>query len=312
MEEWKFIYDSFKARLKFFLRNQRYRMRCNLGHVKVKDTLFFVFEPKVKHPGIADRLKAIISLYNICKKNNYYFKLFFETPFRLSDYLEPVVDWETDIKELEYSFLDTKFVSEQNWKPIRHLKRGKQYHCYCYAGNNMPRVFDDTGYKWCDLFHELFRPSKELEEAYMVLNLPARSYISVHLRFVNALEHFENTFFDNHLKTQEERDCLIARCKKGICELQEENMGIDIYVFSDSKVFLGRLNDMTVKVLKYDDVGHTSDGGHSSHLKAFLDLYVMSRSKKVYRMEAPELYNWSEYAKLAATIGDVPFMTKKI
>lgn len=309
----KFKLAQAKNLVKFFLKNLKYRMKCRLRDAKRRDTLFFVFEQGIKHPGLADRLKAAVSLYNLCKKSGYQFKMYFETPFRLSDYLEPVMKWEARIEELEYSLMDTRFINEQNRKPIRHLTPGKQYHCYCYAGNDMPRIFKDTGYKWCDLFHELFRPSKELERAYKDLKLPPLSYISVHLRFVNALERFENTFFDNHLETQEERDNLIARCKKGIRELQEENPDTDIYVFSDSKVFLDSLGDMTVKVLAHNDVGHVSEGiSQAAQLKAFLDLYVMSRSAKVYRIEAPELYNWSEYAKLAAMIGDIPFITKKI
>lgn len=282
-------------------------------YAKQKNVLFFVFEPGFKHPGLADRLKAVISLYNLCKKNGYQFKMFFETPFSLKDYLKPKLDWEANLNELEYSLADTRFVNEQVLYPMPRLVPDKQYHCYCYEGNSMPKIFNDTGNKWCDLFHELFMPSKRLENAYRDLKIPPQSYVSVHLRFVNALEQFENTFFDNHLETQEERDNLIARCKKRICELQKKNPDTDIYVFSDSKVFLDSLSDMTVKVLDHKDVGHISEVDNpSSQLKTFLDLYVMSRSKKVYRIEASELYNWSEYAKLAAMIGDIPFITIKI
>lgn len=66
-----------------------------------------VFDPERGHPGLADRLKAVISTYNIAKKNHYRFKLYFETPFRQSDYLAPQFNWEAHPADLEFSLLDT-------------------------------------------------------------------------------------------------------------------------------------------------------------------------------------------------------------
>ena len=87
-----------------------------------------------------------------------------------------------------------------------------------------------------------------------------------------------------------------------------ENNGKDVYVFSDSKVFLDSLKDLPVKVLPHDSIGHVSEGvKEDATYKSFLDLYVMSKGRGVYRFCAPELYSISHYALLAATIGDLPF-----
>ena len=49
----------------------RYWRKLSLDKAKKRNILYFVFEPDVPHPGLADRLKAVISLYNIAKNNGY-------------------------------------------------------------------------------------------------------------------------------------------------------------------------------------------------------------------------------------------------
>ena len=238
----KFVY--LKYDIKYFLHNLRYWSKFQLKRASKKNVLYFIFEPDVPHPGLADRLKAVISLYNVAKANGYEFKFYFETPFRLSDYLMPKKDWEYVLSDLEYSLIDTRIINETSWHKITSLKPNKQYHCYNYAGNDMPWQFKDTGYTSHDLFQELFSPSTLLLEAYNDLNITDENYISVQFRFVNALEQFEGyTFFDNHLETEEERQQLIKKCRNCITDIIAENEGKAIYVFSDSKTFLDALDE---------------------------------------------------------------------
>lgn len=303
----------YKEDIKNFIKNSIYRLKYRPIRAYCRNTYYCVFEPCKKHAGLADRLKSVVHQYNIAKASGYNFKLYWENPFCLSEYLEPNIDWACKLEDLEYSLWDTKIISEINWRRMPKLKKNKQYHCYRYSGNLLPRVFEDTGYKWCDLFNELFKPSKLLTDAFDELQIKEHSYVAVHLRFVNALENFENTYFNNHLKTQEERNQLIYKCKQGIMEIINENIGKDVYVFSDSKVFLNSLSDLPVKTLDSKNVGHISENSnHYSQLKTFLDLWVLSKASKVYRIQAPELFQWSFYAVLAATIGDIPLINKKV
>lgn len=308
----KFVY--LKYDIKYFLHNLRYWSKFQLRRASKKNVLYFIFEPDVPHPGLADRLKAVISLYNVAKANGYEFKFYFETPFRLSDYLMPKKDWEYVLSDLEYSLIDTRIINETSWHKITSLKPNKQYHCYNYAGNDMPWQFKDTGYKWHDLFQELFSPSTLLLEAYNDLYITDENYISVQFRFVNALEQFEGyTFFDNHLETEEERQQLIKKCRNCITDIIAENEGKAIYVFSDSKTFLDAIDDMPVKILNHNNLGHTGvKQQQETTLKTFLDLYVMSKSEKIYRVRAKELYNLSCFALLASRMNNVPFIDKDI
>lgn len=295
------------------VRNLRYYAKCRLERAKHRNVFYLVFVPNKKHPGLADRIKAIISCYDLAKSNGYQFKLFFEAPFHLSKYLKPKQDWIAALEDLEYSLHDTRIIDEHYREEPLKLMPDKQYHCYNYDGHHMPRIFPDTGYKFAELFHELFEPCKDLKQAYSDFGIKEKGYVSCHLRFVNALEKFENTFFENYLETQEERNALIERCKEGIRRVMKKNQGKDVYVFSDSKVFLDSLSNIPVKVLPHDNIGHVSEETKAdAAFKSFLDLYVMARGIAIYRFCAPELYSISHYALLAATVGDIPFDDIKV
>ncbi|MDO4958731.1 MAG: hypothetical protein Q4E68_05700 [Prevotellaceae bacterium] len=301
-------YNYLKCDIMNVYRNIHYYKKLRFERVQQKNVLYFVIDPLVKHPGIADRIKAIVAIYNHTKKTDCRFKLYFRDPFDLSKFLAPVYDWRMELSDLEYSLVDTRFINETNRKEIRKLRSDKQYHCYRYTGNLLPYQFDDTGYKWRDLFNELFTPSERLINAYNQLKLDASQYVSIHIRFVNALEHFENSLFDNYIESDVERLALIEKCKVGIDNVIRRNPDKMVLVFSDSRKFLDSLKDMSVRILNVDDIGHISETCNSKvHMKTFLDLYVMSKSQAIYRLRSKELYNRSCFALLAARMGDVKF-----
>lgn len=309
----KYSFALFKKDVKFVLINTRYWRKFRFVKAKKRNVLYFVFRPEQHHSGLADRLKAVVSLYNHAKSNGYRFKFYFETPFVLTDFLKPKTDWPLQLEDLEYSMCDTKIINETNWHKLPKLIPNKQYHCYNYAGNDIPWKFEDTGWLWTDLFHELFEPSEVLQEAFDAQKLPNTPYVSVQLRFVNALERFENTFFDNYIEDPVQREELVKKCKRRIEEICEENKGRFVYVFSDSKLFLESLSDLPVRTLPSDNIGHVGSNRNADvQLKTFLDLYVMSKSTAIYRLRGKEIYNLSCFALLAARIGDVPFIDKEI
>lgn len=308
-----------KTHLKNLRRNTLYINRLRIRWGCRKGVLFFVIAPELSHPGLADRLKAIINCYDIAKMNGYQFRIVFKTPFHLEDYLVPnAVDWVADFSDLNYSLVGTRFfnelnfLTEESWKGRTRLKKNKEYHCYSYVGNRQPKIFPESGYAWTQLYHELFRPSPRLQAAVDACGYPERSYVAVHLRFVNALENFEKvTCCDNALQTEEEKLDLIRRCKQGLLRIKKENEGCRVLVFSDSKRFLDALTDIPVEVLSHDHVGHISYEREGT-LKTFVDLYMIARASKVYRIDAPELYAWSGFAITGAMIGDVDFLTIQV
>lgn len=307
--------------LKNLRRNLPYYAKMRPFAAFQENTFYFVIAPGAKHPGLADRMKAIINCYNIAKMNGYEFRIVFKEPFRLEDYLQPnKVDWAADFCDLKYSLTGTRFFNEMNfikedsWRGRTHLKKDKEYHCYSYVGNRQPKVFPESGYGWSELYAELFRPAPRLQEAIDACGYEERGYVAVHLRFVNALENFEEvTCWNNALKTEEEKLALIQRCKDGLLKIKAENEDCRILVFSDSKRFLDSLDDVPVEVLAHDNIGHVSyDGNADATLKTFVDLYMIARARKVYRIDAPELYAWSGFAMTGAMIGGIEFLTERV
>ena len=294
--------------VKCFIKNCVYRAKLRFKRAKKRNVLYMVIDNRWKNPGLADRIKAMVALYNMAKYNGYTFKFYWKDPFPISDYLKPKGDFEIEKQDLEYSIFDTRIITEKNWADNSTFEKDKQYHCYLFAGNEMPKLFLNTGLKWAELFNEMFVPSDELESAYRATEAERGLYVSVHLRFVNALERFENTFFDNYIESEEERKKLIEKCKRGIMQIVEANKGKDVYVFSDSKLFLEQLKDMPVHVLGAENIKHSGNSASKDGaFKTLLDLIFMSRGEKVYRINAKELYNYSGYAPLAAAISDIPF-----
>lgn len=306
-------FELFLIDVMFIKRNCTYLKKFRLNAKYNGGTFAFVVDPKFSHCGLADRLKAIITCYNLAKKNGYSFSIIHERPFALQKYLLPNhVNWVKRYDELNYSVGNTIFYNETNWHEEKGLKKGKEYHCYCYTGNLLPKVFADTGEEWSHLFNELFVPCDEIMERIYATGFREKSYVAVHFRFVNALENFENNY-DNALSTQEEKDNLIKRCKDGLGGVKKENPGQDVLVFSDSKVFLDSIQDLPVRTLDSASVGHISfTYGDDSIMKTFLDMFMLSRASKVYIAHAPELYNNSCFALVGARIGNIDVEELKV
>lgn len=299
--------------IKNFIKNSIIRFKYRPIRAKKKNVYCCVFEDNKKHSGLADRFKTVILQYNVAKANGYEFKLYWESPFKLQDYLMPNYNWVMSLKDLEYSLYDTKIVSEVGWRKRSRLKKNKQYHCYRYMGGYAPEKMPYTGLKWCELFNELFLPSDNLLSAYQKLNITPKTYVSVHIRFVNALEKFEDTFFDNFIKDEEHRQALIERCIKGLLEIKSLYPDLDVFVLSDSKLFLDMLSDIPVKTLNHEDICHISEASNKlTVMKTFVDLFFMSQSNCIYRFLAPELNFRSGFPEVAARIGDIPLYNNDV
>ena len=50
----------------------------------------FIIDGKTPHGGLSDRLRGLFSIYYYCKQRGYTFKVAWNYPFKLEDYLMPV------------------------------------------------------------------------------------------------------------------------------------------------------------------------------------------------------------------------------
>ncbi len=100
-----------------------------------RTTIIICFDGVVSHGGLLDRLKGVISFYEVAKKKNIDFKIHFNHPFHLSDFLEPnEVDWQ--IENLKFNpFQDEVLYLMNNFHvnplDLIHPTKKKNYFVYC-------------------------------------------------------------------------------------------------------------------------------------------------------------------------------------
>lgn len=277
--------------------------------IEKRNLFFFILDKNFKHhPGLADRLKAITSCYYIARNNGYEFKLIDQTACGIKDFLIP--EQRTLLaseEDLEFSLFDTKlfYYSASTSSPQTRLKPDKQYHCYCYQGDDL--FFHNGGdyiKKFNLLFNELFSPTPILIDLINATGLQEKQYVAIHSRFVNSLGSFESSRYPT-LKPQQQED-LINRCLNGIlniCNKEDK----DVVLFSDSKLFLEHAKILPVRILDTKNISHISINNNRSVLaKTYLDFMLISRAAKVYRLCSNEkelhLTNFSYYAAFAGGI----------
>ncbi len=257
------------------------------------NTVYFVLDPTQKHPGMTDRIKVIVCCYWIAKQNGFDFKIVYDQPHNLSDYLsENLVQWKADRSELSYSLQNSRLLSYNGSLAVPHLSKiVKQYHILHYIGINilLNNQIPDAERLWTECYNELFKPSPRLANAFAASGLVSGQYASVHLRFVNALEHFEDGFYNSI--TPEEQTRLIEKCLTALKEIQQKCDGLPLYVFSDSRRFLSIAREAGYQSLD-GEIGHVSFvNDQDTLLKTFLDLYAISQSDQVFRVLGTPLYN---------------------
>ncbi len=283
---------------------------------------------KLPHGGLTDRIRNILSIYSYCKTNGTPFKVYYNYPTPLTNYLVPNrYDWEICSKDLSYHVLGYQeivlYVNELpgtgGWKSSRagdynnslHLtalnqelskNRRRQYHIYGNA------YFAHGQYK--SLFEELFKPS-----AYLVKKLDAlqncfsEPYESVSLRFQMLLGDLQEGSFEV-LGAQQQED-LIEKCIQKIDELWRNNYFSTpkILVTSDSSRFISRisLKEYVYTIpgkMEHMDYSHNPD--LEMNAKPFLDLFLLMKSKRLTQLITGKMYK-SGFPAFAAELGNNPY-----
>jgi len=290
------------------LRNLRYYIRnyqISLDKKVEGNTIFFIIDARTKHPGLADRLKAAVHIFYIASVNNFHFKLIFNHPFLLSDFLEEnEINWNATYNDLSFSVKNSRILSYNGEGKIPKLdKKVKQYHVYTYnhesilKSNNIPNFY----ILWGKLFNSLFKPSMRLVIEIKNTKFEKGKYIAVHFRFVNALDSFEEGYYNSLSKSYSEK--LINRCLKILFQLKQEFDGKEILVFSDSQRFVRITQEKGFPTLS-GKIGHISFLGDDLNvvLKTFVDFYMIAGAYQVYRAYSPEMYK-SGFSYYAALVG---------
>lgn len=308
------IYQILYSKFKSHKLNKLYNIKGDEDRKTLtlkRNLIIWMSDNKIKQGGLCDRLWGAVSTYAICKTLNYDFKLLFTCPFLLTKYLVPnQYNWQIAKNEVINNpkisnaifWPDVSSANNTHYleKSIRkYAKHYKQIHIYTNLKSDINFTL---------IFNHLFKPSKYLEEnlRQIYLTIPFKRYISISFRFIGLLDDFVD--ISKKQLTICQQNCYMNICKNGIKNLSvPEDCGI--LVTSDSQRFQEYIRDIPKVFFVEGKISHLGNNYNDddSHLKTFLDLFMISKAEKAYFGWHGEMYKYSAFAKTGALIGGVPF-----
>jgi hypothetical protein len=280
-----------------------------------KKRIVVCFNGEVSHGGLVDRLKGIISFYDIAKQLDYDFFIQFNNPFNLDEFLEPnLYNWKILDKEVEFVLGKTKLVNcinQFDYNPLQDIKSSSKSTFLVYSNidylskNNKELSTIEQEILWRNHFNYLFKKTPILEQG--LNKIKSNTYNSIHTRFTSLMGDFIDS--TKAILTEVERTELISQLKTQIEQLKE-NTSEQLYVFSDSSVFLNQIKESKIAEVLEGKPFHMDNyaGGSTleAHLKTMLDFFTIANSRHVYFLRVGKMYN-SAFSKYAAIIGNKPF-----
>ena len=287
---------------------------------KIKQTgkkVICIFDGKINSCGLADRIKGIISIFEICKEQGIDFKILFTHPFKLTTFLVPnKINWE--IKECElnynreitdicyiYSIAGTTFEADMQRKWFnKWFKSNKnEFHVRTNA-----RTFNNATFE--HNFDELFTIVPRLRESInRETKILGESYISTSFRFLNLMGDF-NEPGQGYVLNEFERNVLIERNIEQLQKLHEQHPTKKILVNSDSSIFLheaSRLNYVHTIPGTITHIGGENSGNeYETYEKTFLDFFMIANAEKIFLLKTGKMYR-SGYPGIASLIKNRPF-----
>lgn len=297
------LFYFYCAKIKYFSKYQH------------KKRIIICFDGIFSHGGLVDRLKGIVSFYEVAKRLDYDFYIYFEHPFQLSYFLEPnKVNWEIDY--ISYNLFSTKILYLMNNFDINPLELVQKYNSktiLVYSNvdyievMNIDNSFEENREIWRKNYHELFKQSLNLEFALREFKLDNR--IVIHTRFTSLMGDFKDStslILDNISKQK-----LINKLINKINEIAVLHYNTPIYILSDSVFFLNYIKENT-KYFVLEGIPKHMDMENNinnySHLKTFTDFYFMAKSDSIYLLKFDNMHH-SGFSKYAAIIGNTKWNT---
>lgn len=269
------------------------------------------------HAGLSDRLRAMASVYSWCKQHGIEFKVYCVSPFNLHDYLVPnKYDWQIDAVALCYNAHHSRpYLLNSHQLPCRWHDL---YLRWMMIGYDEIHLYTNTYFRdnrFYENFNELFKPSDKLKQKIdeQRAKLPKR-YVVFAFRFLELLGDFKDcvtTPLD-----EKSKEVLIRKCMDKVQDLHDTfYRDYQIVVTADSKTFINRAQETFDYVHTIPgEVGHidyTSKDDNDVHLKAFLDMYLISYADEVVLLATGEMYDKSGFAMRGAMIGDKKFRVER-
>jgi len=299
---------------KYLILIKYYAKKLSFSKNYNKPVIIVCFDGNFSHGGLVDRLKGIISFYQISKILDYDFKVFFKHPFDLRDFLNPnLIDWSINEKDLKYSPFSFKILYLMNdfkTNPLHIFAKSKAKTFFVYSNvDYLPTLFPDKKEEdiktiWRNNYKELFKISDYLKEKLKLL--PEDFRLAFHTRFTTLIGDFSDS--TKLVLSENEKMILIQKVIKSIDEAASQYPDKIKYVFSDSTFFLQYIKTHTnYKTL--DGAPKHLENNNSDidyHSKTFLDFYFLAESDMIFSVKIDEMY-FSSFSKYAAIVGNKDF-----
>lgn len=274
-------------------------------------TVFFMSDDEWVSGGLCDKLRGVISLYTLCERMDIPFKIYWISPFVLTDYLLPnMYDWEPDyeitrdhkskaIQVMSYygysNEEEKKYQEDSLLKYLNKYLRKNEIHVYTnahFGNSNFNRVFS-----------LLFKPSLRIQSK---LNeyLPSQRYISMSFRFLQLLGDFKDRSGGETLP-DDEKQMYIEDGLKLIERMYSQDNGYKILVASDSHTFVKKACKLEY-VFSIPGQPKHSDLPADNYDKEFLDFFAISRAERVFLCKKGKMYT-SGFPYYASLAGGKPF-----
>lgn len=281
-------------------------------------TAICIYDGKIKHGGLADRLRGIVSVYTICKENKIDFKIIFNSPFNLTNFLEPnKVNWCVSKEELSYNtkvtdicYIETlngsdyEAKKQKQWFRREFKKKYREFHVRTNALFSYKENFSL-------LFSELFKLSPKLQSSIeLQKSIIGTGYISTSFRFMNLLDDFNETVELHNKLTKEEQNELIIKNIEQLQLLHNKFQDKRILVNSDSTTFLQSATKLDYVYVIPGNITHIDGKNdkdeYSTYEKTFLDFFMIANAERIYLLRTGQMYN-SGYPFAASKIYNRPF-----
>lgn len=306
------------TKIKSILRNpvrnvllrKQHAARLTMGKKKEKPQIIICFDGFSQHGGLVDRMKGVLSYYEVAKALGYDFKIYHTSPYPLTAFLAPNQwNWVATEEDMQWNPTKTKFMYtmlEVNMNPLETIKKSDAETFFVY--NNMDyfdKLFpqlseEERKARWSESFKELFKPSDYLQKAIDDLHLP-KNKIAFHTRFTSVLGDFVDTV--TQVYSEEKQQKLLQQLKDAISKIAAQYPEKEVFVFSDSIKYLTFIKNHTdFNVLEGEPLhpdNKNDNFDYELHLKTFLDFFAIALCDEIILVRTNYIYN-SAYPRYAS------------
>lgn len=311
------IHRFFVDNAKTFKLQKYYCVENKTNNDKNGKTIISMVDGRMKHGGLSDRLSGIVSAFQYCSLNHVDFKINFIYPYDLRIFLLPnEYDWSIDPQNITYNNKISKplYISLYS----HHVDLMRKYanaklKLKCSQIHLYSNMYYFQGNEFGFYFNKLFKKTKILEDA-LNANLSAigEKYVTVTFRFQQLLGDFKEPGF-SVLESELEQKKLIEKCLP-IVEMVYERERKKVVVTSDSQKFLKIAQEkfdfvyiIPGTIVHMDCVKKDENIDVSTHLKSFVDFFVLANADTVYLANISPLYS-SSFPKLASMVYNKKFV----